>query len=245
MSDRVGIVAAMAREIAPLVRDWKQTHLPLDGQHSRPAFECDSAIAVCSGIGAVPARRAAEALALAERPRVLISAGFAGALDSHRRVGSILQPEIVMDLSSGQHFAAQGEGTLASVDKVLDARGKGELRARCAADAVDMEAAAVAAVARKHGLPFLAIKAISDDTSFPMPSFGAVLDQGGELRWGHFAWMLVRQPSLWPILWRLRANAAIASRELCRALAGLIQQPGIALLPFSPTVPETVKQDAR
>ena len=39
------------------------------------------------------------------------------------------------------------------------------------ADVVDMEAAAVAAVARETGLHFAAIKAISDELEFVMPPF--------------------------------------------------------------------------
>ena len=46
------------------------------------------------------------------------------------------------------------------------------------ADVVDMEAAAVAQVARERGLEFAAVKSISDEADFEMPPMNRFIDDG-------------------------------------------------------------------
>lgn len=245
MSERIALIAAMEREIAPLVRDWRRTRLQVEGQGFRPAFESDRAIVVCSGIGPAPARRAAEALIAAEHPGVLVSVGLAGALDPRWEVGAILQPQVVIDAESGESFAAEGRGTLITVGKTLDVKGKQALRQRYHADAADMEAAAVAAVAERNGLAFRAVKAISDDVALPLLAFDAFIDAHGDLHTGQIALAAALRPWLWLVLWRLRANAARASEELCRVLAHLVVQHESAPVARQPGPAEPVKQDSR
>jgi adenosylhomocysteine nucleosidase len=256
MSERIAIIAAMEREIAPLVRGWQRLRLTVKahafgGAEARSsgngaaepellAYESHRAVAVISGIGGVHARRAAEAVIASERPCVVISAGFAGALDPRLGVGAILQPETVWDAASGESFCAEGRGVLASTESILDAAGKGEVIRRYRADAVDMEAAAVAGAARRHEVRFLAVKAISDDPGFPMPRFEPFIDARGDLHTGRLTLSAVTRPALWPVLWRLRANTLHASRELCLALTVLIRQGNSGL-----AAPAPGKQDSR
>src|SRR5438045_4503281 len=117
----------------------------------------------CAGIGYFAAARAAEAIIQELRPELMVSAGFAGALDSSLGIGSIVVPGKVIAEDSGRSFLTLGnEGVLISAKAVVNADRKKSLRAHYAATAVDMEAAAVAEKADQYNIPFLAIKSISD-----------------------------------------------------------------------------------
>ena len=95
---RVAIVAALGREVRPLVREkeWRASEKHVDGRRFR-FFEKDDFVLVCGGIGAEAARRAAEAVIAMYAPRVIYSVGFAGALDPGLKVGSIVQPRRVVN----------------------------------------------------------------------------------------------------------------------------------------------------
>jgi len=87
---RIAIVAALEREVRPLVKSWRASEQELDGRRFR-FFEKDDVVLVCGGIGAQAARRAAEAVITLFAPKVIMSAGFAGALDSELKVADIMR----------------------------------------------------------------------------------------------------------------------------------------------------------
>ena len=66
---RVAIVAALEREVRPLVREWRRVRGKYDGRRFR-FFEKDDVVLVCGGIGAGAARRAAEAVIAIYAPQV-------------------------------------------------------------------------------------------------------------------------------------------------------------------------------
>ena len=57
---KIGIIAAMGREISPLVRGWRSASLSTS-EKKFTLFECDGVIAVVSGIGCKNAELAARA----------------------------------------------------------------------------------------------------------------------------------------------------------------------------------------
>ena len=59
---RIAIVAALEREVRPLVKQWRMTEKQHD-QRRFQFFENDRAVLVCGGIGGEAARRATEARA--------------------------------------------------------------------------------------------------------------------------------------------------------------------------------------
>lgn len=228
------ILAAMEREVMPLVRHWPRQ--PLSGEAcSFPAFTKGNAMVVCSGIGMAPARRAAVAVFASLRPAVVISAGLAGALDARLSAGDVFTPAAVVDVQTGARYpAVRGSGVLLSASSVLGREGKQRLAGSFSAEAVDMEAAAVALVAAQYDCPFLAVKAISEDHAFPMPSFERFIDEQGRLHTARFAlWALVR-PASWASVVRLQRNSSRAIVELCRTLAHLIEVQNAELNPVLP-----------
>lgn len=217
MNDRteVAIIAAMEREIAPLVRGWEM----ILGPRYR-FFEHGNVIAFAGGIGPTAARAAAETVLTFRQPTLIISAGFAGALSESMSVGTVFVPTKVLGLPGEQTFSIEsGEGTLASVAEIVNPRVKQELKNKYAADAVDMEAASVAAVAQARGVRFLAVKAISDEASFELPPMGRFIDSRGEFQTFRFAMHAAVRPALWSALGRLKRNADKAANALCEFLA--------------------------
>lgn len=229
MSIDVAIIAALEREVRPLVRGWSRRQL-VSGQAVFPAFAANGVLVVCSGIGAVLARQAAVAVFASEGPRIIVSAGLAGALDPELTVGQIYRPATVVDLGTGARFNGGGnDGVLVSASSVLDRDAKRRISGAFAARAVDMEAAAVALVAEQRQCPFIALKAVSELEDFPMPSFDGFIDPRGRIRTLRFVAACALRPQRWGLLVRLRSNTARASQELCRALAHLIEEQGAIL----------------
>ena len=216
----VGIVAAFAHELRD-VRRWQADVFAHAGR-TFPSFCEGKAVVVFAGMGREAARQAAEALVTNFCPATLVSVGFAGAIIPELRVGDLFIPERVVDEATGDVFTlkAQGTGgTLVTGSRVAGPDAKSALRARLAADAVDMEAAAVGGVAAAHRLGFFAVKAISDEPDFPMPPFERFARADGSFDRGGFALFAALRPRLWPALARLSRNASVASATLGRWLS--------------------------
>lgn len=219
---KVGVVAAMPREIAGLVKSWRSGIIESRGRSWR-AFQTQRAVAVCAGIGALAAGRAAEAVA-EMGVEVLISAGFAGALLPGMRAGGPLTPEVVVDAETGARFRAIfGGGTLVSSIRVVGEDEKSALAHRYDAHAVDMEAATVAAVAERYGCGFLVVKAISDTLEFPLPPLEPFIDAQGRFHTGRFLAHAAVRPHLWRTVARLAANQRRASQTICGVLDAILQ----------------------
>ena len=161
------------------------------------------------------ARRATEAIIALHRPSLVLSVGFAGALDERLRAGDLLEPRFVVDSRDGTRTdTGSGSGVLVSFPAVADAEQKAKLGKSYGAQAVDMEAAAVAKGAEARGLRFAAVKAISDEVGFAMPPMDRFISPDGSFRAGSFALYAAGRPLLWPNILRLAQNSAKAARAL-------------------------------
>ena len=221
---KIAIIAALEREIAPLVKGWPATAAKHDGRDF-VFYESDYAIVVCAGIGQESARRAAEAAIAKYSPEVLISAGVAGALVPELHVGETIFPALVIDTQDGSRHetaiksapvgaTALGRTTLASHPALADTTQKQQLAKSYQAHAVDMEAAAVAKAAQKHGLAFVAVKSISDELSFELPDMNQFI-RNGQFQTTRFMLHVAIRPWLWLRVYRLARNTRIASENLC------------------------------
>jgi adenosylhomocysteine nucleosidase len=217
MTDRteVVIVAALEREIAPLVRGWSVILGPRYHYYERGAV-----IVVCGGIGPEAARQAADTVLTFRQPSVIISAGFAGALRESVSVGSLVVPTKVLTTEGGRAFRIDGgKGTLVSTGSIVSLAVKRELAKTYTADAVDMEAASVAEVAQAKGVRFVAVKAISDGSDFDLPQVDRFVDGRGEFQTLRFALHALVRPAMWPAVGKLKRNADRAAAALCEFLA--------------------------
>ncbi len=215
---RVAMVAALEREAWPLVKDWRVSEREYEGKRFK-FFESGDEVLVCGGIGAQAARRATEAVIALYQPGVVQSVGFAGALDPELRVGAVLVPSLVINAQDGSRVeTGSGQGVLVSVAAVASIEQKSKSAKAYGAQAVDMEAAAVARGAQARGVGFSAVKVISDEMDFEMPSMEKFIGGDGTFKTGKFAAFVVVRPWLWALVMRLQKNSAIAAGALCKFL---------------------------
>jgi nucleoside phosphorylase len=218
---RLAIVAALEREVRPLIKSWRVSEKEHLGRRFR-FFENDKAVVVCGGIGAAAARRAAEAVIAIFDPKIVCSAGFAGALDGDLKVGDIIRPHTVINTGDGSKAIIEGgEGVLVSFEAVASPAQKSKLRESFAAQAVDMEAAAVARSAEARAKEFMALKAVSDESDFEFPAMERFVDPDGKFSELRFAGYTAIRPWLWTRVMRLGRNSTRASHALCASLRTL------------------------
>lgn len=218
---RLAIVAALEREVRPLIKTWRVSEKEHQGRTFR-FFENGDVVLVCGGIGAAAARRAAEAVIAIFDPKIVCSAGFAGALDGALRVGDIIQPHTVINAGdASKAIIADGKGVLVSFEAVASPAQKSKLRESFGAQAVDMEAAAVARSAEARGKEFTAVKAVSDESDFEFPALERFVDPDGRFSELRFAGYTAIRPWLWARVIRLGRNSNRASRSLCMSLRTL------------------------
>ena len=154
----------------------------------------------------------------------LVSFGFAGALDPAMRAGSVIVPGSILfegTRYAANHTLAERFGGLtahclvAGTAIAADVASKRRLRATTQADAIDLESGGLARVARAHGLPFVAVRAISDTADQDLPPAALLaLDEQGHINLGKVLISLLRQPNQLVPLMRLAANASSARRAL-------------------------------
>jgi adenosylhomocysteine nucleosidase len=130
-----------------------------------------------TGVGPVAAAENIAALLAFQRPRLLISTGFAGGLDPRMVTGDLLVAENFSDpalLAQSRRLLADNPraffGSLTSQPQTAEtANAKAALAAATGALAVDMETASVAAACTAAGVPMLAVRAISDAAGETLP----------------------------------------------------------------------------
>jgi adenosylhomocysteine nucleosidase len=219
---KIAIVAALEREVRPLVRGWRTVQSEIDGRRIT-FFENGDVVVVCGGIGSEGARRAAEAVIAQYAPATISSAGFAGALTPELKVGDVLRPGRVVDALDGSSVIVHsGGGVLVTFGAIAGPEQKKNLREAYAAQAVDMEAAAVARAAQARGVKFAAVKVISDEVGFVFPAMERFVSSRGEFSEWKFAIYAAVRPWLWSRVAQLTRNSERASRVLCERLRKIV-----------------------
>lgn len=223
---KIAIVAALDREVARLVKGWSATTVKAQNRTIK-IWEDRSTLVACAGIGPICARIAAESLYQHARGNVslYISAGFAGALQASLKVGDVVRPATVISDADGQRVrTARGESVLISAGAIASAEVKQIFAHKYDAAAVDMEAYSVGDVASIYKIPFVAIKAISDELNFAMPPLGRFVNDAGQFNTASFLGYAAVRPWLWPSTIQLGKNGSRAADSLYAALKGAIAQ---------------------
>ncbi|MDX8392369.1 MAG: hypothetical protein R8K53_07370 [Mariprofundaceae bacterium] len=230
---RLGIVAALCTEARCL------------DVHSFDAGEiCNIdetlSLYIC-GMGEAHAAQASQALVDAGVD-ALLSWGFAGALDSQLNAGDLLLPSQILD-RDGKHlnvdpawqdrlhkrFSAHlniHTGNLIGSDRIVgNDEQRREFRQIYDAIAIDMESSAIAVVATRAGIPFVAIRAVSDMYGTVIPNIAMrAIDSYGRLQLDGILHIL-GQPQCWFAMWQLGFNARMAKRTLKKAFK--LADPGL------------------
>jgi adenosylhomocysteine nucleosidase len=212
---KIGIIAALPGELKPLVLGWQSMRLQDGTRRWTHRSGADVWIAACSGMGAEAARRAFAAAEADGALDMVLSVGWAGALDPAFRPGEARAMSVVIDAQTGEQFQlAGGERQLGLVTtaRVVDAQEKARLRATYrGAVMVDMEAAVVARMARMRGIPVTCIKGVSDGVEAKLPDLNPFLSPKGQLRMGPFLGHLALRPRYWKAIGELGRNSSKAS----------------------------------
>jgi adenosylhomocysteine nucleosidase len=216
------IVAAEPQEFrgilkrAPHAKRFAWPHAPFAREVSWPPSKRGMRwLLIATGAG-----RGAAARSLIEKPPVeaVVNIGFCGALDPALVIGDIV---ITGDIfrSSGRAFV---QGTALCLDRVaVTAAEKRHLRESTGASIIEMESAAVAAKAREWGLPFCAVRAVSDTADEDMPlDFNRYRDAEGRFSRAAITLAALRRPlTAIPGLIRLESNCRRAADSLGEFLA--------------------------
>jgi adenosylhomocysteine nucleosidase len=239
------VLFALGRESAPFRREFRP-HQRFPGAPCRARF-CGPAwlpvLVVETGVGTARAGRALDWLLgrprlgnVAYRPKLVLSAGFAGALRKPLLVGDVLLATEVADtdgglwpttwpgeLPGGRWEPPLRPGRLLTARQmVTDPGEKHALGERYGAAAVDMETAAVARACFRAGVPFGCVRAISDDVDTPLSPRLAALLSGGRVSPLRLLGQVARAPGLVGELWRLARQTRLAAGQLGRALGELL-----------------------
>lgn len=234
----VGIVAAMPMEVGYLVDSLRRVRKYHTASIPVTEGELDGKIVAVAvgGMGRAAARRAAGILIDGHRPSWLISAGFAGALNPEVARGDLALPAEVVDTEGGRFPIARPEslgqeirhltGRLLTVDRVvLTAAEKAALHQQFAADFVEMESSAVAAICAERLVRFLSVRVISDDAHADLPrEIATLVSQSGSYRVGAALRAIWNRPSSIKDFWRLHEQALEAADRLARFLTRCLGQ---------------------
>ena len=209
----------MPVEVAPLLNG-----LQAETVNGVDLFERPNAVIAVGGIGEKFARRAAEVAIDYAHPKLVLSAGIVGAISPKLKVGDAGKIRQVVDVATGTSYSTTqgGDWVLATSQDVSDASEKLQLLTTFGADVVDMEGAAVAQVAKEHGLEFAAIKSISDDAAFDMPPLNRFI-ANGKFDTRRFLIYVALHPRWWGTLGKIKKNSEIATQNLCEAVRHLIE----------------------
>ena len=194
------------------------------------------------GIGRIAEPRVRSLLSQASCSLIL-SLGYAGALDGDLRSGDIVvadTPDAPLTDDSQSPAAAHdpaeavrllrrvglsaSSGPILTVgEPLLTAAAKRQARGRQRSQSVvDMEARWIAYAAAAHGVPLLSVRAVLDETDFELPAFvGNIVADGGRREWLHTARALADPHALKRIV-PLAQRSRAASRALRRVADCLI-----------------------
>lgn len=232
-----GIVVALSEEIVTL------TSKRIDKGHC--VFISDKILVACAGMGQANAAAAAELL-IAKGASRLISWGCAAALEPSLQAGDLTLADRLLDAENEEikinpdwldhtktvlaetfteprKQAVLHSGLLTESHAVITSdKAKKQLHSFTGALALDMESSAVAKVAQKHGLPFLAIRAIADPATMGLPE--AVVyatNADGEVAIGKLIGYLLLHPAQLPSLIKLGLYFNKAKQTLKQAAGRL------------------------
>jgi adenosylhomocysteine nucleosidase len=244
----LAIVAALEAELAPLRKGLgAQVSGSGTKFRSHQAELCGGALLLAqTGIGAALTRAAVDSLLEHDELGAVLSIGFAGALRRDLRAGDLLiasQVHSVREGTEGEPLvmsdslscdgrlvdmavaATQKEGLTFQVGASLtvphivsEPRMKSQIARRWPAAVVEMESYWVGRAAAQRGIPFLAVRAVSDALDDSLPDLRGMVDDEGVAHILRALPRLLRQPLTAPKLLRLAYNGHRAAQNLASSV---------------------------
>lgn len=244
----IGLIAAMPDEIRPFLRMVKPSAQLNSGKFPMWRLRVGSTDVwlVESGMGTARAAAAADALVAAASPSAILSFGFGGAALPGLRVGDLAVGIASWFADTGGLALRQGidrilaEGLAAELDRACGGVAQGEivtstrilrkgdlaqrLPAGMTSPILDMETAAVAETAHRHGIPFVALRAVSDDSSEELAfSLDEFTDSDMAISTLKVLATIAHKPWIIPQLLRLARNSRVAGKRLAPGVLATVE----------------------
>lgn len=172
-TENLALIYALKEEVWPLL-------------NKNLTFEKSPVIFWQTGVGMAKAHESVEKLIETSHPSLILSVGCAGATDPTLRTGDLVVPSVILSETPTDHFAPTKEwrekieerlkaanisfqtGPLVTVWNLAKKSDKEAWHAK-GVKAVDMETAAMIAVALKKRVPFVSLRVIFDEMNDELP----------------------------------------------------------------------------
>lgn len=188
---------------------------------------------VAAQIGVGPAAAARSTKRLLDHLTVdhVVVSGIAGGIDPSATIGSVVVPEIMLDVASDREYrpsplgTLEQAGTVGTVDElIMDPQRLAALVER-GVTALEMESAAVGSVCEARGVPWTVIRVISDrpDDGLTEDAVMDVLRPDGSTDVVAALRLLVAKPSRIPRFIRLGRDASMAARRAGTTALGALR----------------------
>lgn len=236
----VCIICAISQETRLIL-----AKLPRSASGSIAAFSswkttvADNCITVIeSGIGQENAGKAASAAVLQIKPDLIINAGFCGAITADLHTGDIVSSSFIHNLTAGtikekispdqtlqvSMFRGIANVDFISADSIYEKLDIRTLLPSANTAVIEMESFAVASICNECRIPFIAIRAVSDDfTTDPSHLFKAISGPDFKINSRTLVPAIIRKPSLLCLLPKLAKGARVAGNSLATALANVLE----------------------
>jgi adenosylhomocysteine nucleosidase len=238
----IGLIAAMNQECQPLLRGVNGWEKYRTGRFTCYRFRLDDqdCVLIQSGIGLERASEATHTLVATVHPQLLVSFGVAGAVHDDLKIGDVVYIRSTILLDNGaagpsmrlaelsgpawQAVAAalQPGGAQIVMGTAFTTPGSQSVPGESPVienPVLEMETFAIAQAAAEHAIPLLALRAISDNPSYPLPiDPDTVMDENYHLRPGKLILSLIRHPEIILKANRMRRNTAMAAENAAIAV---------------------------
>lgn len=177
-----------------------------------------------TGVGRRNAELAINAGLKACAPRLVLTCGFAGALNPVLAAGDVIFSTNDTGLHGQLVKAGAKTATFFCATTIaISATEKQELRRTTGADAVEMESEAIQHICRERGIPCATVRAISDIAGEDLPlDFNGLSHEDLSLSYGKLALAVAKSPGKIPALLRLQRNCTGAAKQLAAVLRKII-----------------------
>lgn len=255
LSFTFGLIAALEREVRPFLARVQGKHWP---GTPRPTWRfylgAWSGVVVVAGIGAPHAEQATRHLTSTHSPRLLFSLGFGGAALPGLEPGTVVlgqdywqydpdgptlkrlcpprPPLPLTELEARLHANSIPAciGTLVTTPRIITKRTETQPLLDFPNPVLDLETAAVAAVAQAQGRAFLGVRAITDPGDEEIADFlAALIHRHPEVGYKAALTAVLKNPTRLPYLLTLWPRSRQASRRLAAALMTLFPDLGAVI----------------
>jgi adenosylhomocysteine nucleosidase len=216
----------MKSELRPVVRAFGLKPAQIGGSavHTGTVGNAE-VVATTTGIGTALATSATERLlGLGTFDRVMV-VGIAGGVGPSVNIGDIVIPEIVVDGRSGQEYRPASidgpapRGSLVTSDDFIVDAGRLQALISQGVIAVDMETGSVAAVCAARGVPWSAVRAISDRAEDGDEEMVKLANTDGSPNSAAIARYFARHPGRVPYLLKVGKGSVLAAKNAAETAA--------------------------